>query len=66
MLFRSFITLDTVFDAVERAERIVANNEKQNKKKTTYRGITFYQDNPDITVHEIVKMIFEVCDVRRS
>lgn len=61
-----FITLDTVFDAVERAERIVANNEKQNKKKTTYRGITFYQDNPDITVHEIVKMIFEVCDVRRS
>lgn len=59
-----FITLDTVFDAVRRAGQIVDNNVKQSKKKITYRGVTFFQDNPDVTVHEIVQMILDVCVVQ--
>ena len=61
-----FITLDTVFDAVRRAERIVVDNATQSKNKIGYRGVTFYPDNPDITVHEVVQMIFDVCEVQRA
>ena len=59
-----FITLDTVFDAIKRANRIVENNVGQNKRKATYRRITFFQDNPDVTVHEVVQMILDVCAVK--
>lgn len=65
-ILEEFITLDTVFAAVSRAERIVANNARQNKKRISYHGVTFYPDNPDVTVHEIVQMIFDVCEVNRS
>ena len=61
-----FITLDAVFDAVKRAKRIVENNAQQNKKRITYKGVTFYPDNPDVTVHEIVQMILSVCGVKYS
>lgn len=63
-ILEKFITLDTVFDAVKRAERIVENNVKRNKRRDTYKGFTFFQDNPDITVHEIVQMMLDVCEVR--
>ena len=63
-ILNKFITLDTVFGAIKRAEPIVENNAKQNKRKITYGRVTFYSDNPDITVHEIVQMILDVCEVR--
>ena len=65
-LLDEFITLDTVFDAVDRAKRIVDHNEDQSKNKVSYRGVTFYPDNPDVTVHEVVQMIFDVCEVTRA
>lgn len=65
-LLDEFITLDTVFDAVRRAERIVENNAKQSKNRISYHGVAFYPDNPDVTVHEVVQMIFDVCEVRRA
>ena len=65
-LLDEFITLDTVFDAVRRAERIVDSNVRQNKKKISYHGVAFYPDNPDVTVHEVVRMIFDVCEVRHT
>ena len=65
-ILEEFITLDTIFTAVSRAERIAENNAKQSKKRISYHGVTFYPDNPDVTVHEIVQMIFDVCEVNRS
>ena len=59
-----FVTLDSVKKAIERAEIIVNDNRDEHKEKETYKGFTFYRDNPYISVHEIVKMIFEVCEVK--
>lgn len=59
-----FIALDAVFLAVSRAKRIVEGNAAQRKIKETYRKVTFYRDNPDITVHEVVQLIFETCGVK--
>ena len=61
-----FVTLDMVFDAVKRAERIVENNVQQNKIRITYKKVSFHPDNPDVTVHEIVQMILDVCGVEYS
>lgn len=63
-ILSEFITLDNVMKAVKRAEAIVARNDFEYKTKEEYKGVAFYHDNPDISVHEIVKMIFEVCDVK--
>ena len=59
-----FITLDAVLLAVSRAERIVKSNTAQEKIKETYRKVAFYRDNPDVTVHEVVKLIFDTCGVK--
>ena len=59
-----YITLDSVIDAVKRAESLVLKNEDEQKVKEEYKGVFFYRDNPDVSVHEIVKMIFEVCGVK--
>lgn len=58
-----FVTLDSVKQAVHRAEGIVEKNRTDGKVRETYKRITFYRDNPDVSVHEIIKMIFEVCEV---
>lgn len=58
-----FVTLDSVRQAICRAEKIVAMNETAGKTREMYKGITFYHDNPDISVHEIIKLIFEVCEI---
>lgn len=65
-LLDQFITLDAVFDAVSRAERIVENNKEHSKNQVSYRGVVFYPDNPDVSVHEVVRMIFEVCEVKSA
>ncbi len=59
-----FVTLDSVKQAIRRAEKIVKQNAEDGKKKENYKGIVFYQDNPDVSVHEVVRLIFEVCEVR--
>lgn len=59
-----FVTLDSIKQAISRAEKIVQNNDREKKVKENYKGFTFYRDNPDISVHEVVQMIFDVCEVR--
>lgn len=59
-----FVTLDTIKQAIERAESIVQNNADNRKIKETHKGVTFYRDNPDVSVHEVVQMIFDVCEVK--
>ena len=55
-----YVTLDSVFQAIARAEKIV----QQRKTAENYKGFSFCRDNPDISVHEVVKLIFEVCKVK--
>ena len=59
-----FVTLDSIKQAIERAKSIVQNNADDGKIKETHKGFTFYRDNPDISVHNVVQMIFEVCEVK--
>ena len=58
-----FVTMDSIKMAISRAEKIVENNGNDKKTKDTYKGVTFFRDNPDISVHEVVHMILEVCEV---
>ncbi|MGN0358349.1 MAG: RloB domain-containing protein [Blautia sp.] len=58
-----FVTLDSVKKAVERAETLIRDNEATGKRFENYKGFKFYRDNPDLTVHEIIQLIFEVCGV---
>ena len=59
-----FVTLDSIRQAIRRAEKIVEQNAEDGKKRENYKGFTFYQDNPDVSVHEVVQLIFEVCEVK--
>ena len=63
-ILNEFVTIDSIGLAIARAEKIVQNNFEERKIKENYRGITFFRDNPDVSVHEIVQMIFEVCEVK--
>ena len=60
------MTLDSVFSAIERAERIVQKNEDDKKARENYRNFIFYHDNPDISVHNVVKLMFEICAVKHQ
>ena len=60
----TYVTLESVKTAVERANRIVASNGEQGKTCDDYRGIRFYHDNPDLSIHEVVLKIFEICGMK--
>ena len=64
-ILNEFVTLDTVFDAIERAEKIVTDNTNLGRRKENYKGIQFYHENPDLSVHELVKLIFGICGVTK-
>lgn len=65
-ILEEYVNLDSVFQAIERAEKIVETNRETVKIKENYKGIEFYHDNPDINVHDIIKLIFKVCGVKRT
>ncbi|MBR1709222.1 MAG: hypothetical protein IJ719_10395 [Clostridia bacterium] len=56
--------MDSIRLAISRAEKIEQTNGDGRKTKETYKGFTFFRDNPDISVHKVVQMIFEVCEVK--
>ena len=62
-ILNEFVNLDTVRDAVKRANDIVLTNQKNKIDCVTYKGFHFYKDNPDLTVHEVVMMIFDICGI---
>lgn len=59
-----YITLDSVFQAIQRAKRIVEHNKEQGNVCEEYKRFKFYHDNPDTTVHDVVQLVFEVCGVK--
>ena len=61
-ILKDFITLEAVLKAIERSERLRDRRSKTDSL-TEYRGISFYEDNPDTTVDKVVQYIFQVCGV---
>lgn len=61
-ILKDFITLEAVLKAIERSERLRDRRSKTDSL-TEYRGISFYEDNPDTTVDQVVKYILRVCGI---
>ena len=59
-----YVNLDSILHAIARAEKLVQQNREEGKPAEYYKGFSFYKDNPDISVHKVVKLIFEVCKVK--
>lgn len=59
-----YVTLDSIKQAICRAERLVGMNQEEHKKKENYHGFTFYHENPDLSVHDVIQLIFDVCEVK--
>ena len=57
------LSLDEVREAINRADVIMKNNEKDHKKLLQHKGYIYYQDNPALTVHEVVRMMFDECGI---
>lgn len=55
------ITLDDVLAAVERAEKIMANNQSSGNEPVEYKKFTYYTENPSLSVHEIIEDILKQC-----
>ena len=53
--------LDDVKAAIHRAEAITSANLKDQKKTIRYRGYSYFEDNPALSVHEAVRTILKEC-----
>lgn len=58
-----FVTLDSIRQALNRAESISEMHACNKDKMINYRGFRFYKDNPDTAVGQVVRMIFDVCKI---
>ena len=60
------LSLDDVKKAIGRADVICANNEKDGKMVHQYKGYSYYRDNPALSIHDAVSMIFDECGIGRD
>ncbi|CAN2326890.1 RloB domain-containing protein [Fusobacterium sp. oral taxon C10] len=58
------LNIDDVIAAVKRAKLITEKNFQEKKeKKEKYRGYTFYNENPSLSVHKIIEQILKDCNL---
>lgn len=56
------LNIDDVINAVKRAKSITEKNSQEKKeKKEEYRGYIFYNENPSLSIHEIIEQILKDC-----
>lgn len=55
------LSLVDVYSAVERSKRIMAQLKTDGKAPVQYRKITYYRDNPSLTIGEVVEKILNIC-----
>lgn len=60
------ITLEDVFAAIDRAEKIMANNKSSGYKLVEYKKFTYYTENPSLSVNEIIGEILKECKLLPS
>jgi hypothetical protein len=57
------IALSNVIEAVNRAKRIMEQNQKNGYVLQQYKGYTYYKENPSMTIHEIIEKILKNCNL---
>lgn len=62
-ILKEYVTIETAKKAVCRADKIREQRRESNCKTYEFKGQSFYYDNPDTTVHDVVRRIFEVCEL---
>lgn len=55
------LTLQDVCDAVRRADKLMAANERDDKPKTQYKGFSYFTNNPSLTIWEPIRDILKEC-----
>ncbi len=55
------ITLDDVFTAIQRAEKIMADSQANGQPFITYKKYLYCTENPSLSVHEIITDILKQC-----
>ncbi len=55
------ITLDDVKLAIIRAERIMENLRNIGCRQITHKGFAYYEDNPSLSIHQIIRKILKDC-----
>lgn len=53
------LTLLDVIDAIERAKKITIQNERNGYLKFRYKEQSYYNENPSLSVHEIIEQILK-------
>ncbi len=59
----SKLSLDNVREAINRADVIMENNQRDGKTLVKYKGYTYYRDNPALSINEAVRMMLIECGV---
>ena len=57
------ISLDDVREAVRRADEICSNNKKDGKTLLQYKGFSYYKENPALSIHKVISMMFTECGI---
>lgn len=57
------LSLDDVLEAIIRADGICARNKKDGKLPLLYKGYSYYQDNPSLSIHDVIRMILKDCGI---
>ncbi len=57
------LTLEDVKDAIRRAEAIERRNKKDGVKVKECCGYKYYNENPSLSIHKIIKEIFKKFDI---
>lgn len=59
----SKINLQDVINAVSRSENIMKKNEDNAKRLIHLKTLAYYEDNPSLTIHELVKNMLTSCEI---
>lgn len=57
------LTLDDVKSAIKRSKRLALQNECSGKKVIKYSGYSYFQENPALSINEVVERILTECGV---
>ncbi|WP_288887392.1 RloB domain-containing protein [uncultured Eubacterium sp.] len=57
------LTLDDVIKAIQRADAITCQNEKDNKLLEKSSGYEFYRDNPALSIHNVISVVLKECGI---
>ena len=65
-ILRKYITIDSVFAAIDRADMIHKQKKLCNQRCEHYKNIEIYLDNPYTTVHQVAAQLLSMCGVSRQ